>query len=161
MQNFHSITNKGHHVHKPKTRRCWRVFDVCLYLNEPLCDLCDSRRNSFPQQENKTRRLGFVPPLPPSRLSGVQQSFTGRGQPLGGSFARSCVCTCVYLWSTVADCPLWFGRSSQHLPLKSEHHVDHLQAAGDLLQDAVLLPQLVQLPVALGAKVQRVASSRD
>lgn len=34
-------------------------------------------------------------------------------------------------------------QSSQHLPLKSKHNVDHLQAAGDFFQDAVLLPQLV------------------
>lgn len=50
-------------------------------------------------------------------------------------------------------------QSSQHLPLEGKHNVDHLQAAGDLFQDAVLLPQLVQLPVALRAKVQRVAPS--
>lgn len=34
-------------------------------------------------------------------------------------------------------------QSSQHLPLKSKHNVDHLQAAGNFFQDAVLLPQLV------------------
>lgn len=51
-------------------------------------------------------------------------------------------------------------QASQHLPLKGKHNVDHLQAAGDFLQDAVLLPQLVQLPVALWAKVQWIAPSK-
>lgn len=50
---------------------------------------------------------------------------------------------------------------SQHMPLKGKHNVDHLQAAGDFFQDAVLLPQLVQLPVTLGAKVQRIAPSEN
>lgn len=50
---------------------------------------------------------------------------------------------------------------SQHLPFEGKHNVDHLQAAGDFFQDAVLLPQLVQLPVALGAKVKRIAPSEN
>lgn len=56
--------------------------------------------------------------------------------------------------------PPHLEQSSQHLPLKGKHNVDHLQAAGDFFQDAVLLPQLVQLPVALWAKVQWIAPSK-
>ena len=78
-------------------------------------------------------------------------------------------CTCVCLRSTGADCALWLcsllprppqlEQSSQHLPLKGKHNVDNLEATGDFFQDAVLLPQLVQLPVALRAEVQWIAPS--
>lgn len=55
-------------------------------------------------------------------------------------------------------CPPGPERSSQHLPLESKHNVDHFKAAGDFFQDAMVLPELVQLPVALRAKMQWVAS---
>lgn len=55
--------------------------------------------------------------------------------------------------------PLRPDRSSKHLPLNSKHDVDHFQATGDFFQDAMVLPQLVELPVAFRAKMQWVASS--
>lgn len=86
--------------------------------------------------------------------------------PCSGGLLPLLLLVYVCLRTTRADCPLWpllqppqLDRPSQHLPLKGEHDVDHLQAAGDFFQDAVLLPQLVQLPVALGAEVQWVAPS--
>ena len=137
----------------------------------------------------KTRRLGFAGypsssatllERPTSLDSG--RAFMREGLAAPASFDRSrvvclCVwcnvCLCVYkcvgasgaLEQSVLDgCALFprppqLEQSSQHLPLKGIHYVDHLQAAGDFFQDAVLLPQLVQLPVALGAEVQWIAPS--
>ena len=75
---------------------------------------------------------------------------------------RACVSNvwvCACDWCSLSFLPPQLEQSSQHLPLKGKHNVDHLQAAGDFFQDAVLLPQLVQLPVTLWAKVQRIAPS--
>lgn len=61
------------------------------------------------------------------------------------------------IWKTVWENVLLL--SSEHLPLKSKHDIEHLQTAGDLLKDAVLLPQLVQLPVALRTQMQRIPTA--
>lgn len=76
---------------------------------------------------------------------------------------RMCVCSAarehlVLYGCVISVCRSQLDTSSQHLPLKSKHNVHHLQAACDLLQDAVLLPQLVQLSVALWTQVQWVPS---
>ena len=79
-------------------------------------------------------------------------------------YIYACVCVCV--WAVPPGCGLQtlalpssthnLVLGSQHLPFESKHDVDHLQATGDLLQDTVLLPQLVELPVPLRAQVQGV-----
>lgn len=50
-------------------------------------------------------------------------------------------------------------RLSKQLPLDNQHNVDYFQAVGNFFQDAMVLPHLVQLPVALRAKMQWVTSS--
>lgn len=82
--------------------------------------------------------------------------LSSRVSAVGWSLCR--LYTVYFQFVLFARCPPWPERSSQHLPLESKHHVDHFKAAGDFFQDAMVLPELVQLPVALRAKMQWVAS---
>lgn len=140
-----------------------RGFDL-EFLNDLLWKQKDKKKTSLqvkliPTAHNRSekRRLRLHPhPLRPAF-----DCFTapeGKGPLLiveGFEYVHVCLCALETLdWAL--SCALWLsccwplptshhslGKSSHQLPLKSKHDVDHLQAAGDLLQDAVVLPKLV------------------
>lgn len=117
-------------------------------------DIIVEETHSYSSQ-TKQGDLGLLiiltPHYPSSTTAPSLWAPTGRVQPHKPPLNVEWFFACLHMRKYVhmrpkADRDVLFPRlqqSSQHLPLKGKHDIDHLQAAGDFFQDTVLLPQLV------------------